>query len=128
MKKAIRHYLKECIFIIIYSISIGVYIFFLKRFNIELEGLNPIEIMLYKNGNAWLYLIIAIIISLLDGVFLFYLYQLAKVVENIKELGVLLVLTIILLLMLGLVIIFINNPILRAACAVLFIGGFLLKN
>lgn len=128
MIKIIQKYFKQFLGTTIYGVIVCLYLFQLSNYNTELLGKNIIEVMTYKNGMSWEYLFGAIGLCFVAAFLVYYLFSSLKKIEQILDSIILIVLMVIVLILVVLIIYHINNPILRAACCVTFLGGILLKS
>lgn len=115
--------LGNVIFSFIYIISSIYYLIELNRFNRQYGGLkDAFKVMTIENGIAWKLLSLAFIFTIL-GSFLFYLFM--KKWRNIQGVSKITLLCLGLCIFIIIIIILkdINNPILRSALVVLFVGS-----
>lgn len=117
--------------IVIYLIYSGIFIYNLNGFNNELyrENISMLQIMFYKNGEAWKYLIKSLMLIILSGIGEYFLWKFRKEldIDDAIDFIVWILLMIFIFIMVCCIIYFIQNPILRAVFILIF-GGFALAS
>lgn len=110
--------------VIIYSILAVSFLYNLNMFNNELGNMSYFRVMFYKNGQAWGYLIRALLFIVLSGWLEFILWKLRKELDIDLKLDVFLWFFCIITIFIFscLIIYFIQNPILRAAFITILVG------
>ncbi|MBK1468452.1 hypothetical protein [Parvimonas parva] len=110
--------------VIIYSILAVSFLYNLNMFNNELGNMSYFRVMFYKNGQAWGYLIRALLFIVLSGWLEFILWKLRKELDIDLKWDVFLWFFCIITIFIFscLIIYFIQNPILRAAFITILVG------
>ena len=110
--------------VIIYSILAVSFLYNLNMFNNELGNMSYFRVMFYKNGQAWGYLIRALLFIVLSGWLEFILWKLRKALDIDLKWDVFLWFFCIITIFIFscLIIYFIQNPILRAAFITILVG------
>lgn len=131
----VKKYVKQSWYKIIYAIIVVVYLICLNNLNERLLERNfgsSFELLAYDNGIAMKYFIYAMILFIVGCVLVYLDFKkLIKELENYKEIKLTAITIIFLLTLLIMIIIFINNPILRAImCSILVVlgAGYLFTN
>ncbi|MEX2803862.1 hypothetical protein AB3329_01910 [Streptococcus sp. H31] len=114
---------EKIIFTVLYIIDVIFHNYKLKQFNQELEGLNSIEVVLYKNGASWNYLGWSVILILIGLLFIYWFWKSRRHIYDAEDFWVLIGLTLIIFVSFIFTIVFISNPILQSVCVVIICVG-----
>ena len=116
-----------------YSLLVVLYLINLNKFNHQLESIGgngeiaqSVNVMLYDGGRAWKYLSLAVVLAALATLLVWFIITHFRYVSGYSMLAFIFFL-VLLLIYVCLIIIFINNPIHRAAISVIFCGGILIS-
>ena len=116
-----------------YSLLVVLYLINLNKFNHQLESIGgngeiaqSVNVMLYDGGRAWKYLSLAVVLAALATLLVWFIITHFRYVSGYSMLAFIFFL-VLLLIYVCLIIIFIYNPILRAAIIVIFCGGILIS-